>query len=130
MTIIIIAVVVVVAAIGGASIVFKSSTSKYSCLSVSTQGGDVQVSTSGLIHIDGTQYYVTCAEGAADLTAPATYSCLTISPQVITTTYPDNPLLATRYYLDAGDHTITVSGTTGNETEISPGPGVGITIAC
>jgi hypothetical protein len=81
----------------------------YSCISLSHQGSNVLVKTTGLLHYLKSQYYITCTEGSPLPTSPLTYSCMTITPQSLlapigvgATTY--------YYYLSAPGHSITLQG--------------------
>jgi hypothetical protein len=80
-------------------------------------GGDVQVLTSGIIHVSGTQYYVSCAEGDTNTSTSITVSCLTVSPHTSASPYPDGGA-ATWYYLSAPGHTISIPSVATNSTEV------------
>jgi hypothetical protein len=104
---------------GAGYVVTSSGPTGYSCMSLSHQGTNVQLKTTGLVHYLKSQYYVTCTEGSPLPTSPLTLSCLTITPQSLVapigvgaTTY--------YYYLSAPGHTITLQGAPAptNGTEI------------
>ena len=110
---------IVVIGTGAGFVATSTGPTSYSCISLSHQGSNVLVKTTGLIHYFKSQYYITCTEGSSLPTSPLTYSCLTITPQSLlapigvgATTY--------YYYLSAPGHTITLQGAPAptNGTEI------------
>ena len=103
---------------------------QYGCLSVNQQGSEISVTTSGLIHIDASGYYISCSEGATTTTAPVTVSCLTITPQTQTSPYPDSAGMAIQYSLGADGHPITLQGAPANATEITQPTGATIQVNC
>ena len=103
----------------------------YSCMSMSNQGTNVQLKTTGLVHYLKSQYYVTCTEGSPLPTSPLTFSCLTITPLTViapigvgATTY--------YYYLSASGHTIALQGAPAptNGTEIITPAAVSLAVNC
>jgi hypothetical protein len=103
---------------------------QYGCLSVNQQGSEIGVSTSGLIHLGASGYYISCSEGATTTSAPVTVSCLTITPQTQASPYPDSSGMAIQYSLSAGGHTITLQGAPANATEITQPTGATIQVNC
>ena len=107
----------------------SSGATQLSCLSITHQGSGLQITTNGLVHISGTQYYVACPEGSNPVTSSTSVSCLTIAPQEHNFSYPDAaPYLW--YYLVAPGHAITIPGAVANATEIIPPPDVTIQVSC
>jgi len=104
----------------------------YACMSISHQGSTVQITTSGLLHYIGSQYYISCGEGSSLPTSYFTSSCLTISPSLIPAKIGVGA--STEYYylgVTAG-HTITLQGSAplANGGEIITMSGVSIVAAC
>jgi hypothetical protein len=129
-TFVILFVILAVAALGiGVGLKTAASSTTYACFSLTTQDGGVQAVTSGIIHIDGSQYYVTCPEGSPSPTTSNTYSCLSIAAQLKTFTYPDSSDLVL-YYLSAGGNSISLPSHAANATEILPNPQSTITVSC
>jgi len=111
-------VVLAIAAITvGAGLVSSSGSTHYACFNFTQHGNNVELSTSGIIHIAGSLYYVTCAEGNNDPTTSTTVSCLTINPQIKLSSYP-SASTSIWYYLSAAGHTITVPPPSVNSSEV------------
>lgn len=116
----IVIIVVAVLVIAGVAVAVKSEspgTVSYGCLSVSQHGNTLTLSTSGLIHIESSGYYISCAEGANLPTAATSVSCLSITPKQTTSPYPSGQTTYL-YYLTAPKGAITVEGASANSTEI------------
>ena len=81
----VIIVLIVIVAIGTAIGVAGTSggPTKYACMQISNLGGNVKITTSGLIHYLKAQYYITCNEGSPLPTGQLKSACVTISPQTI-----------------------------------------------
>jgi len=104
---------------------------QYGCLSINQQGSEISVTTSGLIHLDGSGYYISCSEGATTTTtAPVTVSCLTITPQTPTSPYLDSSGMAIQYSLSANGHSIALQGAPANTTEITQPTSATIQVDC
>lgn len=123
--------VIAVIATGVGYLATANGPTSYSCMSLSHQGSNVVLKTTGLVHYLKSQYYVTCTEGSSLPTSSLTYSCLTITPQAVTapigigaTTY--------YYYLTAPGHTITLQGAPlpTNGTEIITPSNISLLVNC
>jgi hypothetical protein len=125
----IVALVIAAGFIGAGLRSSASGTTTYGCITLSQQGTNVKVVTSGILHVSGTQYYVTCAEGDSNPTTPATLSCLTITPQLKAFSYPgESP--ATWYYLSAPGHTITAPAPSDNSSELLQPANATVEVSC
>lgn len=116
----IIAIVAIAAVSGAAILVYDSQPTQYACISIAHSGSNLKLTTTGLIHIDGSSYYISCNDGTDDGNLPTgvlATSCLTITPQKISTSYP-GAAPTYYYYLTAPNHTITLEGMTTNSTII------------
>ncbi len=103
----------------------------YACMSVSTQGGGISVTTTGLVHFLKDQYYISCTEGSSLPTSSFKSSCLTITPQVVLA--PIGVGASTKfYYLSAAGHAITLAVAPPIEkgTEIITPAGVSLSVSC
>jgi hypothetical protein len=127
--VILIVALVIAAVVAGVGLTSSSGATVYGCMSISNQGGNVKITTSGIIHATGGQYFVTCAEGDDNPTASTTVSCLTINPHTETYAYPDSGT-ETWYYLSAPGHTITVPPVSVNSTEVLQPTTATITVTC
>jgi hypothetical protein len=128
MVILIIA-LVVAAVVAGVGLTSSSGATVYGCMSITNQGGNVKIETSGIIHVAASQYYVTCAEGDDNPTTSTSVSCLMINPHTETYAYPDSGT-ETWYYLSAPGHTITTPPLSANSTEVLQPTTATITVAC
>jgi hypothetical protein len=129
-----IAILVVLVAIGLAataagSIPGKSGTVQYGCITATTMGNTVDLSTTGLIHHVGAEYYITCAEGAAEPLSSVSVSCLTISPKTITSPYP-SAAPAFWYVLSATGGTIAIQGAASNSTIVTQPTSAYVAVTC
>lgn len=116
--IIVLVVVLVLAALAlGIGFTTSSSATSYACMSLTHQGNDVELATSGIIHESGSQYYIVCPEGISNVNTGITFSCLTITPKTTTYPYPDASTY-NWYYLSAPGHTITIPPTATNSSEV------------
>lgn len=117
-------------AIGSLGLGSASAKSVYGCMTFKQQGNDVDVVTTGIIHVSGGQYYITCAEGDTYPTTPTTVSCLTVNPRTVDSPYPDGGA-AVWYFLSATGHTITAPPISANSTEVLQTPaGTTVTVSC
>jgi len=104
----------------------------YACISVSNSANEVTVTTSGLLHYTGGQYFISCGEGSALPTSYFTSSCLSISPSTILAKIGAGASTE-YYYLSApAGHTINLVGATpmANGGEIIVMAGVSLTVSC
>ncbi|MDA4136224.1 MAG: hypothetical protein OK449_04390 [Thaumarchaeota archaeon] len=129
MVILIVVLAITAVAVGVGVQSSSSNSSQYGCISFVHQGNNLEVTTSGIIHISGSQYYVSCAEGVTDPTTPTTVSCLTISPHASISPYPDAST-AYWYYLSAPGHTITVPNASTNSSEVLQPANPTIMVSC
>ncbi len=107
----------------------SSGSTVYGCITLSQQGTNVKVVTSGIIHVSATQYYITCPEGAANPTSPITVSCLTVSPHLKVFNYPgESP--SNWYYLSAPGHIITAPAPSDNSSEVLQPANATIEVSC
>ena len=104
----------------------------YACLSISHQGSNVDVKTTGLVHFLKSQYYVTCTEGSSLPTNTLNVGCLTITPQPLGTTIGSGYSATSYYYLSATGRTITLVGAPAptNGTEIITPSRISLSISC
>jgi hypothetical protein len=103
----------------------------YACMSVTHQGSDISVTTTGMVHLLKGQYYVTCTEGSNLPSTTYKSSCLTITPKVVvagigvgaSTNY---------YYLSAAGQAITLAcaAPLTNGTEIITPAGISLSVSC
>lgn len=118
-TAIFVVLVVVIAALAGGTIILQktSGSQKYACVSVGHQGSDLSVTTTGLIHVNGTSYYVSCNEASTLPTGSLSDSCLTITAQIRTSSYPG---AASTYYYELTTKTgsIMLENAPVNATEV------------
>ena len=121
--------IIAVAALSGIVVLHHVGTVNYACLSISSQNGAVDVSTSGIIHYTGTQYYVSCEEGAPLPTSADSYSCLTVKPDLVTSTYP-GAASTYYYYLSTTTGKISLQGASANSTEIITPASASFVITC
>ncbi len=122
---------IVVVATGVGFLATATGPTHYACLSVSKQGSDVTVTTSGMLHYLPSGYYISCSEGSSLPTGPYQNSCLKISPKTVpaaiglgaSTQY---------YYISAPGHSITLQGAPApvNATEYIAPAGLSLSVAC
>ena len=104
----------------------------YACLSVSNSGNVVTVTTSGLLHYTGGQYYISCGEGSS---LPITYftsSCVTISPSLVPAKLGVGASTEYYYLSATAGHTINLVGAAplASGGEIITMAGVSLTVSC
>lgn len=104
----------------------------YACLSISSSGNVVTVTTSGLLHYVGGQYYVSCGEGSS---LPVTYftsSCLTISPSLVPAKIGVGASTEYYYISATAGHTFNLVGAAplANGGEIIAMAGISLTVSC
>jgi hypothetical protein len=103
----------------------------YACMSITHNGSTVVVTTTGLIHYVGTQYYISCNEGSALPSKVLSSSCLTISPKTILA--PIGVGAATEYYyFSSTGSSVTINGAPAptNNTEWITPAGLSLTTTC
>lgn len=125
--------IVVVAIATGIGVLDTSGgPSHYACITISHQGGSVDVSTTGLLHYLDSGYYISCNEGSSLPTNQYKTSCLTISPKTIPATIGVGA--ATEYYyISSGGSPVTLQGAPApvvNGTEYINPAGLSLSIAC
>lgn len=104
---------------------------KYSCMSITHSGNTVVVTTSGLIHYVGSEYYITCNEGSPLPSTGITSSCLTITPKTILA--PIGVGASTEYYyLSSSGSSLTIHGVPAptNDTEWITPAGLSLSTSC
>jgi hypothetical protein len=129
--VILVLIAVAVIATGAAYLTTANGATSYACISISHQGSDEQIKTTGLLHYEQSQYFISCNEGSSLPTGQYTASCLKISPKTIV---PPIGLGASTeyYYISANGNTITLNGapTPVNSTEyVDPGA-ISLSVAC
>lgn len=127
--ILVVLVVIGLAATAAGSISGKTNTLQYGCMTATAGGSNVDISTTGLIHYTGSQYYITCAEGAAEPTTSGSLSCLSITPKTITSPYP-SAAPAFWYYLSARGGSITIQGAPSNSTVLTQPNSAIVVVTC
>jgi hypothetical protein len=109
----------------------SSGPASYACMSISHQGNTVQLTTTGLLHYAGSQYYISCNEGSNLPSGQYKSSCLTISPKKIT---PTIGLGAPTeyYYLSSSGGALTLHGASApaNSTEWIATSGISLSASC
>ena len=128
----VIAILAIAAVSGAAIIIYDSQPSQYACISIAHSGSTVKLTTTGLIHVTGSGYYISCNDGTDDGDLPTgglNTSCLTITAKEITSTYP-GAAPTYYYYLTAPNHTITLEGVTTNSTIILQPNDAYIQVSC
>jgi hypothetical protein len=124
-----IAIVVVATGVG----FFETSggPTSYACMSISHQGSDIKITTSGLVHFLKQQYYITCTEGSSLPSSTYKSSCLTITPQVVLSAIGVGAS-TNYYYLSASGHAITLVGAAPpvNGTEIITPTAISLSVSC
>jgi hypothetical protein len=124
-----IVIIVVVGLAFGAVVHTSSGSVQYACMTIDHQGSNLDITTSGIIHFSGTEYYLSCVEGSPLPTSSTSVSCLTVSPQIETATYP-GAASTYFYYLSAKTGTITLQGAAANATEIISPSSASILVTC
>ncbi len=126
----IILMVLAVIATGVGYVATATGPTKYSCISLTHQGSNVLVKTTGLVHFK-VQYYITCTEGSGVPTSPLTFSCLTLTPQVVPATVGVGGT-ETFFYLSTAGHNIALQGAPAptNGTEIITPSSISLAVSC
>jgi hypothetical protein len=121
---------IIIAGLAFGAVVHSSSGSvQYACMTINHQGNNVDVTTSGLIHVSGSDIYLSCSEGSPLPTSSTSVSCLTVNPQLETPPYPG--AASTYYYhLTTSTGSITLQGAAANTTEVTPPSSVSILVTC
>jgi hypothetical protein len=122
-------VAVLVGAAAGSTILGSPGVTTYACASIARDGSTLHVTTNGLIHRSGSQYYLTCSEGATLPSTSVTVSCLTIAPQTSSAPYPGGSTTQD-YYLSSLGHTITLMGAPANATEVLQPTNAWLQVTC
>lgn len=124
-------IVIVVIGAGVAAAQGTGGPTKYSCMTITRSGSTVTVTTSGLIHYVGAQYYITCNEGSSLPASGITSSCLTITPKTILA--PIGVGASTEYYyLSSSGSSLTIHGVPAptNDTEWITPAGLSLSTSC
>lgn len=129
--VILVLIAVVVIATGASYLSTANGATSYACISITHQGSNEQIKTTGLLHYAQSQYFISCSEGSSLPTSQYAASCLTISPKTVV---PPIGLGASTeyYYLSANGNAITLNGapTPVNSTEyVDPGA-ISLSVAC
>ena len=123
-------VIIVIVGLAFGAVVHSSSGSiQYACMTIDHQGNNLVVTTSGIIHVSGTEYYLSCGEGAPLPTSSTSVSCLTVNPRINTPAYP-GAASTYYYYLTARTGTVSLQGAATNATEIISPSSVSILVTC
>ncbi|MGA2665475.1 MAG: hypothetical protein ABSF83_11065 [Nitrososphaerales archaeon] len=125
--IVVLAIVIIGTGVGIAST--SSNGFQYACLSATRSGSDVDVTTTGLMHHIGSQYFISCAEGATVSAVTASYSCMTVSPRTTSSNYPAGSV-AYDYYLTAAGGSIALVGAPVNATVVTQPTTASIEVTC
>jgi hypothetical protein len=129
--VILVLIAIAVIATGAGYLSTSSGPTSYACISISHQGGNEQVKTTGLLHYTQSQYFISCNEGSSLPTSQYTASCLTISPKTIV---PPIGLGASTeyYYISANGNAITLNGAPApvNSTEYVDPTTISLSVAC
>jgi len=126
---VLIVIVAIVTGVGYAET--ASAPTSYGCISITHQGSNEMITTSGLLHYLKAQYYISCNEGSSLPTGQYTASCLTISPRTQPATIGIGASTE-YYYISANGNVITLNGapTPTNATEIITPAGISLSITC
>jgi hypothetical protein len=127
--ILVVAIIIILALAFGAVVHTSSGSVQYACMTIDRQGNNVDITTSGLIHVSGTGYYLSCNEGSPLPTGSLSVSCLTVNPQQ---TAPPFPGAASTYYyyLTTKTGTISLQGAAANATEITQPTSASFLVSC
>jgi hypothetical protein len=129
--VILVLIAIVVIATGVSYANAASGPTSYACISITHQGSNEQVKTTGLLHYANSQYFISCSEGSSLPTSQYKVSCLTISPH--TRVAPIGFGASTQYYyISANGKAITINGapTPVNSTEYVDPTAISLSIAC
>ncbi len=129
--VILILIAIVVVATGAGYLGTATGPTHYACISISKQGSDVTVTTSGMLHYLNAGYYVSCSEGSSLPKEQFRTSCLTITPKTVLAAIGLGA--STEYhYFSAPGHSITLQGASApvNATEFIEPSGLSLTVAC
>jgi hypothetical protein len=133
LTLLLVVAIVVAAIVGVAAasstILGEPGATNYGCATITHNGNALHVTTTGLIHRKGTQFYITCSEGATLPSGSVTVSCLTIGPQTSTTPYPGGSTTQD-YYLSTHGQVITLQGAPANATEVLQPTNAWLQVTC
>lgn len=124
-------IVIVVVVTGIAYAETATGPTGYACMSITHQGSDLKITTTGLLHYVGSAYYISCNEGSSLPTSTYKSACLTISPRTILA--PIGVGASTEYYyISSGGSPLTLQGapTPVNATEFINPAGISLTAAC
>lgn len=124
-----IVIVVIVTGVGYAET--AGSTTNYACMSITHQGSNEKITTSGLLHYVKSQYYISCNEGSPLPSSQFKASCLTISPKTIPA--PIGVGASTEYYyISANGNAITLNGAPApvNSTEYIDPTAISLSLTC
>ena len=122
-------VAVLAGAAAGSTILGSPGVTNYACASITRDGSALHITTTGLIHRSGSQYDLTCSEGATLPSSSVTVSCLTIVPQTSSAPYPGGSTTP-GYYLSSQGHAITLMGAPANATEVIQPTNAWLQVTC
>jgi hypothetical protein len=124
-------IVIVVVATGVGYAETAGGPTSYACLSITHQGSNEKITTSGLLHYAKSQYYVSCNEGSPLPTSQYKASCLTISSKTVPAAI-GNGASTEYYYISANGNAITLNGAPApvNSTEYINPSAVSLSVTC
>jgi hypothetical protein len=125
-------IVVTVAGTGVAYVDTAKGATHFACISVSSSGNTVTVTTTGLLHLVNGQYYISCSEGSSLPTGNLKSSCLTISAQVEPATIGVGASTEYYYISSSSSSAIALNGAAAlaNGGEIIDMAGVSLSVSC
>jgi bisphosphoglycerate-dependent phosphoglycerate mutase len=129
--VILVVIAIVVIATGASYLNTATGPTGYACISITHQGNNEVVKTTGLLHYTKSQYFISCSEGSSLPTSQYTASCLTISPKTITAVIGLGASTE-YYYISANGNSITLNGATApvNSTEYVNAAALSLSISC
>jgi len=130
--VVIILIVIVAIATGVGVLETATGPTTYSCMTISHQGNQLTLKTSGLVHYVKAQYYVTCNEGSTLPTNTLTTSCLTITPQYVPSSIGVGVGTNYFYLSTTSGHAIALQGAPAptNGTEITTPAAISLSVSC
>ena len=104
----------------------------FACMNVTHSGNQVQVTSGGLLHYVGSQYYISCGEGSSLPTSFFSSSCLTITPHVQPATIGVGASTEYYYLASTNGSPVTLQGTAplANGGEVINMNGVSLSVSC
>jgi len=125
----VIVIIVVVGLAFGAVVHTSSGSVQYACMTIDHQGNNLDITTTGIIHVSGTGYFLSCSEGSPLPSSSTSVSCLTVNPEIETPIYP-GAANTYYYYLTTKTGTISLQGAAANATEIIPPTSAWVLVTC